>query len=284
MVKSAQRGDVMSIGKITNIKIPDLNSFNFRIKHNRITRENHTLDINLHTHNQFEIYINLSGDVSFLVENNLYEINRGDIIISRPGEEHHCIYKSDAPHEMFWILFDCEQNKELLDFLHEGFWSNHISPADNLRQELIDICFLLNEKEPTEEEKIYYFFRIFAILKTSKKALSEQTDLLPYDLKNIIDYIESRICEEISIAEIASNFYISQSALERRFKKVLDMTPLEFIKRRKLTIAARLLQEGKSVLVAGVSVGYNDNSHFIKLFKKYYGITPNLYKKRFNKS
>lgn len=274
----------MSIGKIADIKIPELKSFDFKIKHNKIEPKDHTLDIDLHTHTQFEIYLNISGDVSFLVQNDLYEIKRGDVIVSRPGEEHHCVYRSNAPHEMFWILFDCKENSGILDFLTDAFCDNYISCSEEAQNELIDICFILNEKELTNEEKIYYFFRLFAILKMSKSERPEQTGDLPYDLRDIIEYINSKICEEISIKEISNAFFISQSSLERNFKKALDITPLEFIKRKKIALAAKLLRDGKSVLEAGLGVGYNDNSHFIKLFKKYYGITPNLYKKKVNKT
>ena len=44
-----------------------------------------------HIHNECEIYINLSGDVSFAVENSVYPIMPGGIIITRPLEYHHCI-------------------------------------------------------------------------------------------------------------------------------------------------------------------------------------------------
>ena len=281
MVKSAKRGDFMSKGKITNIKFPTLKGFNLRIKHSEIRRENHTLDIKMHTHTQFEIYLNLSGDISFLVQNNLYEISRGDVILSRPGEEHHCVYRSDAPHELFWILFDCDENNSILDFLDDEFCDNYISPPDDLKQELIDICFSLNQDELSEEEKIYYFFRIFAILKKSKALLPEKAGYLPYDLSNVIDYINNHIYDEISIKEIADSFFTSLSSLERNFKKALGITPLEFIKRKKLSLSAKLLLEGKSVLTAGTSVGYNDNSYFIELFKRYYGITPYQYKNKY---
>ena len=96
----------MHSGEITKIKIPTLNEFDFQIKLTETNRSLHTHEIGLHTHNEFELYVNLSGDVSFLVENNLYNLSRGDVIIARPGEYHHCIYRSDAPHKFFWILFN----------------------------------------------------------------------------------------------------------------------------------------------------------------------------------
>ena len=108
--------------------------------------------------------------------------------------------------------------------------------------------------------------------------------VLPQDLYKIMDYIDCYIHEEITITDIAKALYISQSTLERRFKEALDMTPLEYIRKKKLVLAAQMLQEGKSVLAAGTSVGYNDNSYFIELFKHYYKITPYQYKKKWHKT
>ena len=269
----------MHSGEITKIKIPTLNEFDFQIKLTETNRSLHTHEIELHTHNEFELYINLSGDVSFLVENNLYELARGDVIIARPGEYHHCIYRSDAPHKFFWILFDCKKNNDIFDFLQKDFCDNYISMQSDLREELLELCYTLHGGSLTQEDKIYAFFRIFAILRKSKSAVFAKQSVLPHELNNIINYIEGHIYEEITVSDIAKSLYISQSTLERRFKEALDITPLEYIRKKKLILAAEMLQDGKSVLVAGTSVGYSDTSYFIEIFKRYYGITPYQYKK-----
>jgi AraC-like DNA-binding protein/quercetin dioxygenase-like cupin family protein len=271
----------MNSGKITKLKIPALNEFKFQIKHTETDQSNHVNGILLHTHCEFELYVNLSGDVSFLVENNLYELSRGDVIVARPGEYHHCVYRSDAPHKLFWILFDSQKNKEILDFLKEEFCENYVSPKENLREELIDLCYALYEGALTDEEKIYTFFRIFAILKQSKNNTNEKS-VLPQDLCKIMEYIDRHIHEEIIITDIVKALFISQRTLERRFKEVLNTTPLQYIRKKKLMLAAKLMREGESVLSAGLSVGYNDNSYFIELFKRYYKLTPYQYKKNYN--
>ena len=264
----------------TKLKIPAVNKFDLKITFTNTNRESHTYEIGLHTHRELELYINLSGDVSFLVENNLYDLSRGDVIIARPGEYHHCIYRSDAPHKYFWILFDCQKNKDILDVLQNGFSENYVSPQSDLREELLDLCSKLHSGPLSNEEKIYSFFRIFSILKDSRINEVEKQSVLPPELSKIIDYIDKHIFEEITISNIAKAFYISQSSLERKFKKTLDITPLEYIRKKKLILAAELLQQGKSVLTAGTSVGYNDTSYFIELFKQYHGITPYQYKKK----
>lgn len=284
MVKSSKGVWSMTNSKITELKIPSLNCFDFQIKYTETDRRTHTHEIGLHTHTEFEIYINVSGDVSFLVENSLYALSRGDVIIARPGEHHHCVYRSDAPHKLFWILFDCKKNSEILDALQEGFCENYISPQEELREELLELCSVLYKGDMTAEERIYTFFRIFAILKKSKNTPQRQQSALPNELSQIIEYIDLHISEEITVASISNALYISQSTLERRFKEALDMTPLEYIRKKRLILAAEMLQDGKSVLNVGTSVGYSDNSYFIELFKKYYGITPYQYKKKWNKT
>lgn len=274
-------GVKMQIGKITKIKMPSLKSFDFQIKYNVTDRRSHTFEIGLHTHNELEIYINLSGDVSFLVENNLYDLSRGDVIVARPGEHHHCVYRSDAPHAFYWLLFDCEENRAILDLLQEDLTENYFSPPNGLREELTELCRSLHGGNQTEEEKIYAFFRLLEVLKRSRASLLKPQSVLSQEMSGIVDYINTHVCEEISVRNIAKLFFTSQSSLERNFKAALNMTPAEYIRRKRLIIAAEMLQKGESVINAGASVCYSDTSYFIELFKRYYHMTPLQYKKKY---
>ena len=269
----------MQINNMTKFKIPQLNEFDFQIKYSETDRKQHWHEIDLHIHNEFELYINLSGDVSFLVGEKLYNLTRGDVIVARPGEYHHCVYRSDAEHRFFWILFDCNKNSNILDFMQDGFYQNYISPKDELREELINMCYALNGGLLSEEEKIYDFFRIFAILKKSIEKPQAQQSKMPQELHEIINYINYHIYEEITVKDIAKALYISLSSLERKFKKTLGITPLEYIRKKKLILASQMLQSGESVLQVGSNLGYNDISYFIELFKRYFGCTPHEYKK-----
>lgn len=267
----------METGIIKKFQIPQLNAFDFQIKYNETNRKTHFHEIEIHSHDKFEIYVNLSGDVSFLVNNNLYDLSRGDVIVARPGEYHHCIYRSDAQHKLFWILFDSNKNNGILDFLKNDFHHNYFSPRGELREELLELCYKFLEPQPTEEEKIYSFFRIFAILKMAQQS---QESNIPHELQKMIDYIDEHIYEAITVKSIAEALYISQSTLERKFKETLDMTPFEYIRNKKLILSANMLKEGKTVLDSAISVGYNDISYFIELFKQHYKITPYQFKKK----
>lgn len=268
----------MQKNTIKKLTMTQVNEFDFQIKYSETNRQKHWHEIDPHIHDEFELYINIEGDISFLVGDSLYPVSRGDVIIARPGEQHHCVYRSEKTHKLFWILFDCKKNSSLLDFLQSEFDDNYISTQGKFKEELLELCGSLHSKELSKEEQIYSFFRIFAILKASKNENTKNKDILPYDLRQVIDYIDKHIYEQLTVTQISNDLYISQSTLERRFKQILNIKPLEYIRKKKLILASQLLLSGESVLQTGISVGFNDNSYFIQLFKRYYGCTPYEYK------
>ncbi len=265
--------------KRTVVKIPDFHSMGFMIKYTETDGDSHIYGKELHIHNEFELYINLSGDVSFLVENQLYPLTRGDVIFVRPGEYHHCVYRSNAKHSLFWILFDASNNQELLNFLKE-FKSNYIHLTEDLKDEIIRLCYNMMEEYISDFEKLYMFTRIVTMLKYSNGFSSSSQNNLPSDFRCMLEYINKHIDEKLEIINVAKSLNFSVSTIERRFKECLGMQPAEYIKKKKMILALELLNKGETVLEAGMGVGYSDNSYFIKLFKDYFGVTPNQYKKQ----
>ena len=153
----------MNYHKKTDLKYPSVNEFKFMIKKSKLNKKSHINGIDLHSHLELELYINLTGDVSFLVENKLYPVTRGDIIISRPGEYHHCVYNSDKEHNFFWILIDIEENKEIFDFFLDITHSNLISPYIKAKEEIIEVCNILLNNGLTSFDRYYYLFRLITL-------------------------------------------------------------------------------------------------------------------------
>lgn len=92
-----------------------------------------------------------------------------------------------------------------------------------------------------------------------------------------IKYINENIHSPITIGEIAKMLYMSESNFCHLFKKMLGITPGEYIKNRKLELSTRYLQS-ESVTEVAYSLGYMNLSYFIKIFKEKYNLTPKQYK------
>ncbi len=235
-----------------------------------------------HVHPQCEIYLNLSGDVSFMVEDHIYPISPGSIIITRPYEYHRCIYLSNALHKHFWVLLSSDGNEALLKLFFDrpAGTGNLIVLSPQKSRELLELFRVMLQTEADEAVKHLQFLTMLTILQTGNPAdLSKSNTVLPSDLAFALTYISDNLTKTISVKELAAAAHVSVNTLERHFLNCLQMTPYEFIKEKRLMYAADLLKQGKTVAETSSESGFSDYSHFIAIFKNFFGITPLQYKK-----
>ena len=229
--------------------------------------------IDSHFHDKCEIYVNISGDVSFMVEDRIYAVESGDVIITRPYEKHHCIYHHTDVHDHFCIMLSYEKNEEILApfFKRESGVGNLISLSKPQKEKLLGLCTTLVE-EKNDLRRYIAFFSLIDMLSGEK--FSETSALLPDDVKLSIEYISSVLPGKISVEDVASAGHVTVNTLERHFRQYLGISPREYIGNCRLLDAQAVLENGGSVTEAAMASGFSDYSHFIALFKKKYGITP----------
>jgi len=97
------------------------------------------------------------------------------------------------------------------------------------------------------------------------------------------EFIEANYREKLSIEEIAEKVNVSGRNFIRRFKKATSNTPLEYVQRVKIEAAKKLI-ESSTLHIQEVmfDVGYNDDQAFRKVFKKFTGLSPLSYRKKYN--
>ncbi len=90
--------------------------------------------------------------------------------------------------------------------------------------------------------------------------------------KNIIDI---KLDQNISLSSVADEMGISSFYLSRLFKNVCNDSFSNYLKNKRMILAKELL-ENNSMQVQDISrkIGYWSSNYFIKVFKKYYGVTP----------
>jgi len=93
-----------------------------------------------------------------------------------------------------------------------------------------------------------------------------------------IEYIKTNIRETISLKALSDKACMSTTSFYRYFKRELGMSPIEYILNEKIKYAKKLLSN-PNVHVNEVSyaTGFEDCNYFIRLFKKYEGVTPKQY-------
>lgn len=262
----------------------EIRPFELFVNYSEITRAHPKNTHDSHIHKEWEIYVNLAGDISFEVDDRIYSVEPGDIIISRPYEYHHCIYHNDKIHKFFWILFSSEGNEFLYNSIHKkaGESGHRFSLPKNKTEELIAVCHELTEVQPSEATKYGRFFKLIELLQDANTT-NDFDKALPADILFAVDYISTNFSYPISINKLAKEANVSVNTLERHFAQSFGLSPREYIKKKRLANAAKLLSEGHTVASASEHSGFSDYSNFIANFKKYYKMTPFKYKKTLEK-
>ena len=104
------------------------------------------------------------------------------------------------------------------------------------------------------------------------------------EIKEAQLYIEQNFASDISINDLANRVSVSARSFLRRFKKATANTPLEYIQRVKIEAAKKKLEASTlNIQEIMYGVGYNDEKAFRNTFRKYSGLSPLAYRKKYNR-
>lgn len=99
-------------------------------------------------------------------------------------------------------------------------------------------------------------------------------------LNNTLEYIERNLDTELTIDDISKVAYSSKYHFQRIFYALTGFTVTQYIKNRRLTLAAEeLIATDKRVTDIALKYGYESPEAFSKAFKRLHGIVPSALKK-----
>lgn len=103
-------------------------------------------------------------------------------------------------------------------------------------------------------------------------------------VQNIIDYIEENILELISPEKLAKHFFLSVSTLNNLFKIVCNITIMEYVRNRRLTLAGMELLNTKILIIdLALKYGYETPEAFTKAFTRFHGFPPSFVRRTYPK-
>jgi len=95
-----------------------------------------------------------------------------------------------------------------------------------------------------------------------------------------LEIIENRISEKLTVENIANSVYFSKYHYQRLFREIVGDSVMEYVTKRKLTLAGKaLLETSSTILDIAMEYGYDSRDGFTRSFKAYMGVTPTEYRK-----
>ncbi len=100
------------------------------------------------------------------------------------------------------------------------------------------------------------------------------------EMARLDTYIESHLGEGLTVDDLADQLHCSKFYFLREFKKLMDITPYQYLMTKRLERARdRLMTTEQSIAVVGMDLGFNDQAHFTRAFKNQFGLTPGQFQK-----
>lgn len=100
---------------------------------------------------------------------------------------------------------------------------------------------------------------------------------------SLINYIEENLCEEISYKKLSQILGVNEYTLHRIFLFVTNYTLADYIRKRRLSMAAlELLEEKEKIIDIAIKYNYESSQAFSRAFKSMMGFTPSEIKNNRN--
>lgn len=119
-----------------------------------------------------------------------------------------------------------------------------------------------------------------------KKEIDESSSGLSQDslrLQKMIDFINENYTQTLTLSQIALSADIGERECLRCFHRNLQISPLQYLIRHRITKGASLLQQTPDMSISEISIrcGFDSPSHFAQLFKRFFQCTPRNYRKNY---
>ena len=208
-----------------------------------------------------------------------YHLKSGEGFLIFPNQITTYIADKELPWEYVWIEFDGLRAKEAMDTAGFSldrpiFHTKKRDMSQKMKEELVYIATHSDETIFNIIGHLYLFLDYF-MRATVSTVVKGSTKLQDYYIKEAITYIEQNFQNDISVVDIANRLGINRSYFGKIFKQTLKQTPQEFLINYRMIKATELLRLTKmSIGDISKAVGYENQLHFSRAFKKIYNISP----------
>lgn len=245
-----------------------------------------------HWHRSVEVNYLMEADAQVYLNGKEYIAGDDTLMLINSGDIHMLRSISSRDIKVVSLIISYDFLKERYPEIDDCRFSLEYCPerTDELKELLKNLYDLFSEKsDPFYTwrgnaliyQVIYLLLRYYCV-KKSKTAQFQKTEKYKERFKVIIEYINERYREDLTLESVAGFYGLSREHLSRNFKKYMGTTFREYLDALRLDYAHNaLLNTDYSVLEIAVNSGFSDERALTRCFRKTYGTTPAQYRKEY---
>lgn len=240
-----------------------------------------------HFHEFNKLVILISGHVDYAVENNLYALRSGDVLLVRHHAIHKAIIDKSEPYERIIIYID---EAYFSGVMPEVRLTGAFARADKAGQYLLRpageekdaVSALLQRYEAVGGEGILsdamretVVMQLLIFINSMTAAIpAEKSEKTDRRIEAVLTYIGANLTSPLDAEDLAGRVYLSKYHFMRLFRESTGYTVHDYIRQQRLLYASRLIREGMPATDAASESGFGDYSVFYRAFRSLFGVSP----------
>ena len=238
-----------------------------------------------HFHEYYVIGFVESGERCLSCKNNEYAIQKGNVLLFNPGDNHACVQNDGGT--LDYRGFNI--SKEVMLDLTEEVTGKRELPgfSENVIFDEEVICYLHPLHEMVmkglcdfgKEENLLLL--ISMLIQRYGQPFENCIPECREEIEKACRFMEQHFAERIYLDQICSYAGLSKSTLLRAFTKSKGVTPYSYLENIRIGEAKKMLEQGFPPIEAALRTGFSDQSHFTNYFNRFIGLSPGVYREIF---
>lgn len=245
----------------------------------------------MHEHSAVEILLTLEGSVTYTVEDIVYQVRKGEVLIIPPDMQHSLSMGENSSRYLYLFepegILSMRDIKTLAPYFHRPFHLRDGSEAHvRIRELLLKLKDIYEKRELMWNTACYsYLLRIYAILgqRYLNGVRSRATDggriVESEVITAAMTYINNHYNQDLSLEDVAGFAGFSRYYFSRSFKKQTGYSFKDYLCQKRLQVAMDLLiRSDKSMKDVAVESGFGSVATFNRVFREKKGCTPTQFR------
>lgn len=235
-----------------------------------------------HFHEYYVIGFVESGERCLSCKNNEYAIQKGNVLLFNPGDNHACVQNDGGTLDyrgfniskevMLDLAEEVTRKRELPGFSENVIFDEEVTCYLHPLHEMVmkGLC------DFGKEENLLLL--ISMLIQRYGQPFENCIPECREEIEKACRFMEQHFAKRIYLDQICRYAGLSKSTLLRAFTKSKGVTPYSYLENIRIGEAKKLLEQGFPPIEAALRTGFSDQSHFTNYFNRFIGLSPGVYR------